>query len=44
MMQRFGGWQQYRSAPRGVVAEQIEEWSAMRQAEYDANKDNTPSS
>ena len=36
MMQRFGGWSQYREAPRRIVEEQIIAWTASLQAEADA--------
>lgn len=43
MMQRFGSWTEYRTAPRHVVEEQIIEWSASRKAESDANAESNPS-
>lgn len=38
-MSRFGGWSQYRAAPARIVEEQIIEWSAQCQADYDTSKE-----
>ena len=43
MMARFGGWSQYRTAPRHVVEEQLIAWNERRRAEADIHRENNPS-
>jgi hypothetical protein len=44
MMMRFGGWTEYRQAPRRIVEEQIQAWIAKINADVEASKENTPNS
>jgi hypothetical protein len=39
MIQRFGGWSQYRAAPARIVEEQIIAWTASLKAEADVYAD-----
>jgi hypothetical protein len=39
MMARFGGWSEYRQAPKRIVEEQIQAWIARVNAEAEASKD-----
>jgi hypothetical protein len=43
MMVRFGGWSEYRAAPRHIVEEQLQAWIARLNAEAEINKEQTSS-